>query len=299
MNRLILSLCASTVLTLAQTPAAPAPAPSAADPVVAVIEGQPWKKSEVERFARSLPPAVQQNFYADKRAFLRTLAVMTKLAKIAESEGLDKQDPHYFRLLYNRNLYLAQVRIEAERSRSPIMPEDQKKYYEEHKSEFSHAKVKVIFLGFNDNPVPSSDPKAKKPMTSAEAEKLAASIASQARAGTDFVELVKKYSQDNDSKAKDGDFPEIKPSDNALPAQIRSAVFALKPGQITDPLRQPGGFWIIKMVDFVTAPYDEVKDQVFNAIQEGRVRQWMDKIQQDAAVEFKDQKYLDDKSPAK
>ena len=299
MNRLILSLCASTVLALAQTPAGAGPGPSESDPVVAVIEGQPWKKSEVERFARSLPPAVQQNFYADKRAFLRTLAVMTKLAKLAESEGLDKQDPHFFRLLYNRNLYLAQVRIEAERSRRPIMPEDQKKYYEEHKSEYSHAKVKVIFLGFNDNPLPVSDPKAKKPMTSAEAEKLAASITSQARSGADFVELVKKYSQDNDSKAKDGDFPEIKPSDNALPAQIRSAVFALKPGQVTDPIRQPGGFWIIKMVDFVTAPYDEVKDQVFNAIQEGRVRQWMDKIQQDAAVDFKDQKYLDEKSPAK
>lgn len=299
MNRLILSLCASAALALAQPPADPAPASSEADPVVAIVDGQPWKRSEVERFAKSLPPAVQRNFYADKRAFLRTFAVMTKLAKMAESEGMDKQDPHVYRLLYNRSLYLAQSRIEAQSSRQTVQPEDQKKYYEEHKSEFSSAKIKVIFLGFNDNPMATSDPKARKPMTSAEAEKLAESISAKARAGADFVALVKQYSQDNDSKAKDGDFPDIKPSDNSLPAQIRAAVFALKPGQVTAPVRQPGGFWVIKMIDFVTAPYDEVKDQIFTAIQEGRVRQWMEKIQQDAPVEYKDQKYLDDKSPMK
>lgn len=299
MKRLLFSFCASTLLALAQTPAAPAPAPADADPVVAVIEGQPWKKSELERLVRVLPAGAQRNFYADKRAFLRTFAVMTKLARLAETEGLDKQDPHLYRLLYNRNLYLAQARIEAQNSRQVVMPEEQKKHYEEHKTEFAHAQVKVIFLGFNDNPLPATDPKAKKPLTSAEAEKLAASITAQARAGADFVELVKKYSQDNDSKAKNGDFPAIKPADNALPAQIRSAVFALKPGEVSGPIRQPGGFWVIKMVNFVTAPYDEVKDEIFKTIQEGRVRQWMEKIQQDAAVEFKDQKYLDDKSPAK
>ncbi len=299
MNRLILSFCATAALALAQPPAAPAPASAGTDPVVAVIEGQPWKKSELERLVRVLPANAQRNYYADKRAFLRTFAVMTKLAKMAEAEGLEKRDPHYFRLLYNRSLYLAQARIEAQNSHETVMPEDQKKYYEEHQSEYSQAQVKVIFLGFNDNPLPASDPKARKPMTSAEAEKLAAFITAQARSGADFVALVKKYSQDNDSKAKDGDFPAIKPSDNALPAQIRSAVFALKPGQVSDPIRQPGGFWVIRMMNFVTAPYEEVKDQIFNTIQEGRVRQWMDKVQKDVAVEFKDQKYLDDKSPAK
>lgn len=299
MPRLILSLCATAALAFAQAPPASAPAAAAADPVVAVVEGREWKKSEVERFARSLPQAVQQNFYADKRSFLRTLAVMTKLARIAESEGLDKQDPHLFRLEYNRNLYLAQVRIEAQRTRQTIMPADQQKFYEEHKNEFSSAQVKVIFLGFNDNPLPSTDPKAKKPLTSAEAEKLAASIVQKARTGTDFIALVKQYSHDADSKAKDGDFPPIKPTDNALPAPIRSAVFALKPGQVSDPIRQPGGFWVIKMVNFLTAPYDEVKDQIFNSIQEARVREWMDKIQKEVSVEFKEPKYLDEKQPAR
>jgi parvulin-like peptidyl-prolyl isomerase len=299
MTRLIFSFCATAALALAQLPAAPPPATADSDPVVAVVEGQIWKKSEVERFARSLPAAVQRNFYADKRAFLRTFAVMTKLAKLAETEGLDKQDPHQFRLLYNRNLYLAQVRIEAQNARQTVQPEDQRKYYEEHKSEFSHAQVKVIFLAFNDNPLPTTNPNAKKFLTGAEAEKLASSISAQARAGADFVALVKKYSQDEDSKAKDGDFPAIKPTDNALPAPIRAAVFALTPGQVSDAIRQPGGFWVIKMVNFLTAPYDEVKDQIFTAIQEGRVRQWMEKLQQEVVVEYKDQKYLDDKSPAK
>jgi peptidyl-prolyl cis-trans isomerase C len=284
--------------TATPAPAASAPAATDADPVIAVVEGKSWKKSELERMVRAMGPNISRQFYNDKRTFLTTFGLMAKLAALAESEGLEKQDPMLWRLMYSRMLGLAQYRIEAENTRKPIMPEDQKTYYEEHKAEFSSAQVKVLYLAFNDNPAKSEDPKAKKPRTSAEADALAADIVKQARGGADFAGLVEKYSDDAESKAKKGDFPPIRPADNTLPAPIKAAIFALKTGQVSDPVKQAGGVWVFRMEEFKTPTYDEVKEDIFKQIQEVRLRQWVEGIQKSVVVEFKDQKYLDDKSPA-
>jgi peptidyl-prolyl cis-trans isomerase C len=297
MKRLVLIGWLTSAAVLAQTqPAAPVVAGD--DPVAAVIEGREWKKSELEAMVRSMGPNITRNYLADKRTFLQTFALMAKLVKMAETEGMDKQDPHSWRLFYNRMVYLAQARADGQITRQPVLPEDQKKYYDENKSNYSSAKVKVIFVNFNDNPMGGGAAGATKPRTSAEAEKLAAQIVAQARGGKDFSQLAQQYSDDSESKAKGGDFPPIKPSDSALPAEMKSAIFALKAGQVSDPLRQAGGFWIFRMGEFVTPAYDEVKDEVYKAIQEARFREWMDEVRKSAKVEFKDQKYLDEKAPA-
>ncbi len=224
---------------------------------------------------------------------------MIQLASMAESEGLDKQDPYFFRLYYNRLAYLAQVSLNYQNNKGQITSDDQKKYYEAHKADYSSAQVKAIYIGFSGTPAAGTDPAAKKPLTSAEAEKTAWTIVQKARVGTDFVELVQKYSDDPDSKAKGGDYPPIKPSDTNLPPQIKSAIFALKPGQVSDPISQTNGFWVFRMTEFVATPYDAVRDDVYRAIQNLRLSQWMENFKKSVTVEFKDQSYLDEKSPAK
>lgn len=297
MKRLVLIGWMTTAALFAQAqPAAPVVAGD--DPVAAVIEGREWKKSELEAMVRSMGPNITANYLSDKRAFLQTFALMAKLVRMAEAEGMDKQDPHSWRLFYNRMVYLAQARADGQISGKPVMPEDQKKYYDEHKSDYSSAKVKVIFVNFNDNPM-SGAAGVKKPRTSAEAEKLAEQVVAQARGGKDFGELAQQYSDDSESKAKGGDFPPIKPSDSALPPEMKSTIFALKAGQVSAPVRQAGGFWIFRMGEFVNPSYDEVKDEIFKAIQEARFREWMDGVRKSAQVEFKDQKYLDEKGPAR
>jgi hypothetical protein len=266
------------------------------DPVAVVIEGKEWKRSELEAMVRSMGPNITRNYLADKRTFLQTFALMAKLVKMAEAEGMDKQDPHSWRLFYNRMVYLAQARADGQMTRQPVLPEDQKKYYEANKSNYSSAKVKVIFVNFNDNPMTGAAG-ATKPRTSAEAAKLSAEIVAKARAGKDFSQLAQQYSDDSESKAKGGDFPPIKPNDTALPPEMKSAIFALKAGQVSDPVRQAGGFWIFRMGEFVTPAYDEVKDEIYKAIQEARFREWMDDVRKNAKIEFKDQKYLDEKEP--
>lgn len=268
------------------------------DKVVVVIDGKEWKRSDLEFFIRAMrDTSIPQQYYSDKRAFLKTFAKMVTIAEMAEKAGMDKVDPHKWRLMYNRDLYLAQVYLNAKKNAQQVMPEEQKAYYEENKSDYSSAKVKVIYLSFNDTPMNAGDPKAKKPKTSAEAEKLADSLIKQARAGADFGQLAQKYSDDADSKAKQGDFAPIRPNDNNLPVQIKSAVFALKPGQVSDAVRQTGGFWIFRLEEFVTTPFEQVRDDIYLTLQEERFKQWLDGTEKNLDVQFKDETYLDYKSP--
>lgn len=267
------------------------------DPVVVVMEGKPWRRKELEEMIRRLPPPVSQNFFLDKRNFLLQYALVSRLAKMAEEAGVANEEPHKTRLEYQRNTYLAQAEIERAANRIQITPDEQQKYFEAHKEQFSRAQVKVIYLSFNDNPPPSKDPGARRPRTSAEAEKLARDIVGKARAGADFSELARQYSDDEETKAKGGDYRPLKPTDTSLPPEIRTAIFSLKPGQVSDPVRQTGGFWVFQLTRYDVPAFAEVQNEVYETMREARFREWIEGVQKSLQVEFKDESYLRAGSP--
>lgn len=288
------------LLTCTLLPAASPQAPAAADdPVVVVLDGKEWRKGELESMIRSLPPDVARNFFVNKEAFLKQYGLVTRLARIAEERRIPEQEPHKTRLAYNRMVYLAQAQTELAALEIIVRTEEQEKYFAEHKDQFSRAHLKVIYISFNDNPLPSRDPRAKRPRTSAEAEKLARSLAAKARAGADFAQLARTFSDDEETRAKGGDYKPLRPNDATLPPEIRTAIFSLRPGQVSDPVRQSGGFWIFRLTDFVTPDLDEVRNEVYEALREARFRQWIEGIQNSVQLEVRDPQYLESGSPKK
>lgn len=286
-------------LSLCSAPAA-AQAPAAAeDPVVVVIEGKPWRRSELESLIHRLPPNVAQNFHVDRRNFLLQYALVHRLAEMAEKEGIPGEEPHKTRLEYQRTLYLAQAAMDRAALRIQVKPEEQQQYYEEHKQDFANARVRVIYVSFNDNPPPARDPKAKRPRSGAEAEKLARELVAKARGGADFAALARQFSDDEETKARGGEFRPVKPNDPNLPPEIRTAIFALKPGQVSDPVRQTGGFWIFRLEEYVVPAFAEVRNEVYDAIREARFREWIEGVQKSLKLEFRDESYLGGGSPKK
>jgi hypothetical protein len=298
MRRLFRLAPAVPAFVLLVSAAAQAP-PAADDPVVVVLDGKEWRRNELESMIRALPPDVARNFYANKEGFLKQFGLVTRLAEMAEQEGIPSKEPHKTRLAYQRMVYLAQAQTELGAMKIFVKPEEQEKYFAEHKDEFARAHVKVIYLSFNDNPLPSQDPKAKRPRTSAEAEKLARDLVAKARGGADFAELARKYSDDEETRVKGGDYTPLKPADTSLPAQIRTAVFSLRPGQVSDPVRQTGGFWIFRLTDYVTPSLDDVRNEVYEAVREAKFREWIEGIQKSVQLEVRDPQYLQNGSPKK
>ena len=266
------------------------------DKVVAVLEGKEYKISDLEKLARALPSQMSTNFYRDKKAFLEQLTMLMAVAHLAEQKKLDKDFPHAERLAYNRDVYLYTAMIQVKDLEIPVMPDEQKKYYEERKSEFGEAKVRVIYLAFNNTPM-DGDGKTKKPLTEVEAGQKAASLVKQLRAGGDFAALAKQNSDDETSRDKGGEFPTIKPKDNAVPPAIKTAVFALKQGEVSDPIKQANGFYIFKLEEMVLPPYEQVRDDIYKNIKSERLTEWLDSVKKGLKIEYKDEQYLSEKAP--
>ncbi|MCU0248338.1 MAG: peptidyl-prolyl cis-trans isomerase, partial [Bryobacter sp.] len=220
------------------------------------------------------------------KAFVEQFGLLLHLQGLAEQEKMHEQEPHKWRLLYNRALYLAQARLNAQNGRRAIPLDEQKKYYDEHKGDFARARVRAVYLGFNEK------------RGDAETEKLAADIANQARKGADFATLARTYSEDPESKKKDGEFPVIKPGDSSFPPAIKTAIFQLKPGQVSDPIRQPSGHWVFKLDDFVIPPYDEVKEDILLRVMDRDFQVWMEGVRKSIKVELKDPSFFERKQDA-
>lgn len=78
----------------------------------------------------------------------------------------------------------------------------------------------------------------------AEAEKLAQEIQSKAASGTSFDELVQQYSDDEASKARRGSLGKFKKG--VMDPAFEQAAFKLEVNQVSDVVKTPFGFHIIK-----------------------------------------------------
>ncbi len=262
------------------------------DPVVVNLNGKGFRRSELEAMVNAVGGGVAVNYRANKRAFLEQLALTMKLEQIADEKKIATYEPYKSRLAYNRTMLLATAMMtEAQREHSNSA-EDQAKYYAEHKDEFSRAQTKIIYLSF-----PAAPPGAT--MNEEAVKKTAEDLVKRARGGESFVELVKKYSEDADSKAKDGDFPPFNPGDESLPAPVKTLVFGLKPGEVSDAVRQANGYYIFKLEKFIVPELDTIRNEVYMAVQREQFDKWMADVRKSVVVEVKDEKFLTEAPPAK
>lgn len=88
-------------------------------------------------------------------------------------------------------------------------------------------------------------PEGASPETLQKLRLKAVNIDEQARAGRDFAQLAASYSEANDAM-QGGDLG-FRPVDS-LPQVMASAVINLRPGQVSEVVRSPSGFHIVKLI---------------------------------------------------
>ncbi|OOZ90618.1 peptidylprolyl isomerase PrsA [Bacillus cereus] len=88
--------------------------------------------------------------------------------------------------------------------------------------------------------------------------------------GASFEELAKQESQDLLSKEKGGDLGYF--NSGKMAPEFETAAYKLKVGQISNPVKSPNGYHIIKLTDKKELkPYDEVKDSIRKNLEEERI----------------------------
>ncbi len=117
-------------------------------------------------------------------------------------------------------------------------------------------------------------------------------VLQEARSGSDFAELAKKYSDDPQAAKDGGELGTFKRGD-MIPA-IEDNVVSMNSGEISDLVNTPAGFHVIKLEErtpgkartFEEAKV-EIEELLYKKKSEERFNQWLAEMKKAAAIEIK------------
>lgn len=279
-------------------PATPTPAPAgkvSPDTVVVEIDGKKYTAAEIDKVIAGLPPQYQQAAHANPQA-LTTIFVMKRLADDAEKAGLDKQSPYKEALEFDRIQILMRAQTTIHQNMIPVDRATLEKFYQDNPDRFKQAKVRVIQIIFSPTPdKPGAD--GKKMLSEAEAKAKIEDLRKKILAGADFAQLATENSDDKSSAVKGGDFGIIK-RNSPYPEPIKAAVFSLKPGGLSEVVRQPpNSFYLIRVDEVSAQPYDDVSNEIIQAVRTERFTEEMRKIQDQYKVKVENPSYFTPQGP--
>jgi parvulin-like peptidyl-prolyl isomerase len=271
------------------------PAPITPDTVVAEVDGKKVTAQEVDQIFAALPPQFQQSARTQPDRALSQIFMLRYLAEEAEKANLDKQRPLKENLEFQRMTLLYQAEINDYKNKIAISDEDQKKLYETNPDRFKQAKVKVIHISFSATP-DKPGPDGKKMLSEAEAKAKADELRTKALAGEDFGKLARENSDDKTSAAKDGDYGVIS-RNSPYPEPVKTAVFALKEGQVSEPVKQANGFYLIRAESVTSQAFAEVRSQIIEELKQTRLNEWIKGLQTRFTVKLENPAYFTPKRP--
>jgi peptidyl-prolyl cis-trans isomerase C len=246
--------------------------------VIATIDGKKVTAGELQVVLRALPAQIQQQAQADRRKFLEQYGVLMHLAEEARKAKLDQQSPYKEAIEYSAVQILYQAEINQKMQDMPVTLDEVKKTYESNKDRYVQAKVKAIYVPFSNAPVTQTDAKGKKMLNEAEAKAKAQDLVKQLHGGADFAALAKEHSGDANSAQKGGDFGYIKKSD-AIPADLKNVIFTTKPGGLTEPVRQPNGFYIFRVDEIAPQTFEQVQGSLTAEMKNTQFVAWLNSLQ--------------------
>ena len=202
-------------------------------------------------------------------------------AYIKEQSGMSFED---FKLeMKNRFLTQRVIREEVTEHMS-VKHEELEKYYNEHKTEF--VREERVFL---QEILISTE--GKDAAGVAAAEKKSKDLAARARKGERFAELARDNSDAVSAKAM-GELSPYKKGD--LSKNLEDLVWNQPKGYITDPIRLPNGYLILRVEDHPKAgqaELSEVENQITEKLlaprMEANVREYLTKLRREAFLEIK------------
>ena len=124
-----------------------------------------------------------------------------------------------------------------------------KESYEKNKHQYHLAHI-LISVKSNSNPNGLSDEEAKKK---------AEEVLKKVKDGGDFASLAKEYSNDTENASSGGDLGWSSKENTKFVSEFSNAAYSLNKDQVSDVVKTPFGYHIIKVLDTKDSSYDELK----------------------------------------
>lgn len=174
-----------------------------------------------------------------------------------------------YRIGEKRRIRYALVDVDQVRQQVQVSPEELQAFYKQNIEQYttpeqlgaSHILLKTE--GKDEN----------------EVRKLAEEISRRAKAGEDFAALVKQYSEDESNNTTGGSLGEF--GRGTMVPEFEQAAFAMKPGEISDPVKTSFGYHVIKVdknQPASTRPLEEVRAEIEDQLKWQKAQQQAESI---------------------
>jgi peptidyl-prolyl cis-trans isomerase SurA len=186
-----------------------------------------------------------------------------------KQEGMTVAD---LRRNVERRMLVSRVEQNEILGRIAVSEVEAREYYQAHVAEFTTPQsitLREIFVTMPENATPAQDAAAKEK---------ASQIRQRASAGENFEKLAVDMS-DAPSKANAGLIGPLNLSE--LSPDLRKLIESMKPGQISETLRTPRGYQLLKLETSTppeTMPFEQAKDQISDRVFTDKRREEYDKF---------------------
>lgn len=278
--------------------APPAPTPPAApeDPnkVILTIGTEKLTEGQFEDMINALP-AQYQAFArgAGKRQFADQVVQIRVLSQEAEKRKLDQTPKVQEQLKFQRQNLLAGAMFQALQDDAKVDDAAVQKYYDDHKMDYETVKARHILIRVAGAPMPA--PPGKPEYTDEQALAKAQEIKKQLAGGADFAKLAESESYDTGSASQGGDLGEFKKGMMVPP--FEEAAFAARIGQVTDPVKTPFGYHLIKVEEHTTKTLADVKADILGKLRPDAAKAALETLSKGTPVKL-DDAYFGPAAPA-
>ena len=260
-------------------------------------------RAEFDDLVQTMAPNIQP---AQKKQLATQYAMALVMAHKAHEMHLD-QGPKYEQRLRLAKLGVLNKALgeSLQEQASNISEKDLQDYYKANTVAYEEADLQRIFVpklkpqekdAAQSKDKPSEEDVKKKEQESEEAtKKLADSLRARAAAGEDFDKLQDEAYAGTEMKNK----PPTKLGKvrrNGLPPD-QLAVLDSKSGEVSQPIANPSGYFIYKVGEKNTLPFEQVKQEISTTLSQQKLRDEMQAIQQSATPEL-NEKYFSEGAPA-
>lgn len=243
MSRILTAAFAT--LAIATLAASPLAAQTAADPVLAKVNGVEIRQSDVNLAEEEAGSQLPQMSPEAKRDYLVAfLSDMILVAKAAEGAKIADTPEFKRRMAFTRNRLLMDEMLQKT-GKAAVTPEAEKKVYEEAVKQMAD----------------EQEVRARHILVTTEDE--AKAVLADLKKGAKFEELAKTKSKDPSAAAQGGDLGYF--TKEQMVPEFADAAFKLEKGQLSEPVKSQFGWHVIQVEDKRKKPapdYASVKPQL-------------------------------------
>lgn len=260
-------------------------------------------RAQFERMADSLQPNMPPNV---KQRFANVYPQLLLSGHEAEKRGLDK-GPQFEELMqFVRLQILDQVLKRDVQDKSAQVPDkDIETYYHDNEAAFEQFTLLRILVPrrkmadvnkLGNKPADDKDTKAEEQAAEEAMKKEADALRTRAASGDDFDKLEK---ESYESAGLKGSPPTTSIGKvrrvNMPPAH--SAIFDLKPGEVSQVISDGTGYYIYKLTAKEILPLDQAKTEIHNTLQSQRYKDAMQAMQQSVTTELNQDYFSETAAP--